>query len=159
MTNREPPKPSVYAAFQDSLSHELAVLESMTAAARDEATSAESRPENKYDTRALEASYLAAGQGVRLADLRQLVAWVRGLECETQERVEVGALVQVATDETRWVLIGPGGGPTVDVNGVAVALVSTRSPLGKALAGSEAGDAVEVEGPRGPYEAEVLAVR
>ncbi len=55
MTNREPPKPSVYAAFQDSLSHELAVLESMTAAARDEATSAESRPENKYDTRALEA--------------------------------------------------------------------------------------------------------
>jgi transcription elongation GreA/GreB family factor len=154
-----PAKPAVHGALKARLEEELAVLEAMVAAARDEATSAESRPENKYDTRAVEASYLAAGQGQRLATLRQLVAWARGLQGEPQRRAQVGALVRVATDAgERWVVLAPSGGPTVTVSGVAVATVSTRSPLGRALLGCADDDAIEVDGPSGPYEAEVVEV-
>jgi len=155
-----PSKTAAHRALRARLEDELSVLESMVAAARDEATSAESRPENKYDTRAIEASYLAAGQGERLATLRQMVGWAQGLQGEPHTRAQVGALVHVATEAgDRWVVLAPSGGPTIDVDAIEVATVSTRSPLGRALTGASVDDAVEVHGPRGSYEAEVLNVR
>lgn len=156
----EPGKRAVHDALRSRLEQELKVLEAMVASARDEATSAESRPENKYDTRALEASYLAAGQGERLGTLRQLVAWARGLDGSAQERAGLGALLKIETQTgERWVVLAPAGAPTVSVDGVEVATVSTKSPLGRALVGAVEEDGVEVDGPRGSYEAEVLVVR
>ena len=152
-------KHKVHDALRATLEAELSILDAMVTAAREEATSAESRPENKYDTRALEASYLAAGQGERLATLRQLVAWARGLDAAPQSAALPGALLHIQTDAgTRWLVLAPTGGPTVQVDGHGISMVSTRSPLGQALAGSERDDAVEVDGPSGTYEAEVLYV-
>ncbi len=155
-----PSKGAAHTALRARLEEELSVLESMVAAARDEATSDESRPENKYDTRAIEASYLAAGQGERLATLRQMVGWAQGLQGEPHTRAQVGALVHVATEAgDRWVVLAPASGPTVDVDAVQVATVSTRSPLGRALTGASPDDSVEVHGPKGTYEAEIMDVR
>jgi transcription elongation GreA/GreB family factor len=134
------------------------VLERITAMARDEATSPESRPENKYDTRALEASYLAAGQGPRLAELRQLVAWA-ALEPSSCAVGQLGALVHVEVDDVpRWVLLGPRGGPSASCEGGEVGLVSVESPLGRALQGLAAGDDGELDRPSGVVGLEVLSV-
>src|SRR5437764_5325650 len=46
----------------EALSDSLAVLEKAARAAHDEATHESSKAENKYDTRGLEAAYLAGGQ-------------------------------------------------------------------------------------------------
>lgn len=152
-----PDRARVIAAVQAALRRELDTLFQMTAMARDEATSAESRPENQYDTRALEASYLAAGQGERLLALERLVAWSETLAPRPFEVVQTGALVGVGTGD--WVLIAPRGGLEVPVDGVTVRLVSSVSPLGEALCGLSADDTAEVDGPAGAVEVAVLAVR
>ena len=74
-----PPRAVLIAQIRAQIDAQLAGVAAMTAAARDEATASESRPENQYDTRALEASYLAAGQGQRLAELKALRQWAEHL--------------------------------------------------------------------------------
>ena len=113
----------------------------------DEVTSEESKAENKYDTRGLEASYLARGQAERIVALRRQVGWL-GAVPAGGSRVGLGSLVQLEEDGTeRWVLVVPeGGGSKVEVDGVTVHSVTPRSPLGQGLVGCEEGDAVEIDG-------------
>ncbi|MBX2799250.1 MAG: GreA/GreB family elongation factor [Myxococcales bacterium] len=159
MASDVPTKARVVERFRAAVASDLAALAQVTADARSEATGAESHAEGKYDTRATEASYLAAGQGRRLAALKQLAAWLEHLESATIVEVAVGALVQLHDDRTeRWVLVGPVGGPRVEVDGVTVSLISLQSPLGEELDGAEAGDLVEVDSPRGVREMTVRTV-
>ena len=157
-----PSKAEVLVALERLLSDELEALAAQTSAARDEATHAESRPENQYDTRALEASYLAAGQGERLGEVRRLWAWISQQTADPAcERAVEGALVGVSIGGAeRWVLLAPRGGPEVRVGAarVVVQLVSTDSPLGRAVFGLREGDGAELDTPRGPRELEVVAV-
>lgn len=153
-------KAAVLHALLTSLTAERDALVRILEAARDEATHGESRPENEYDTRALEASYLAAGQGERLESLDQLLGWVRQQTATASSVVEQGALVHLESEEgeMRWVLVAPEGGSRIDVDGTRVDVISGNSPLGKALAGLEEGDGASVERPTGPLEWEVLTV-
>jgi transcription elongation GreA/GreB family factor len=147
-----PDRTRVLATLRAQLDQELATLARMTEMARDEATSAESRPENQYDTRALEASYLAAGQGQRLADLERLIAWVESQHGRTYEQVQAGAIVGLS--DGGWLLMAPRGGIAVRVDGVEVRLVSAVSPLGESLCGLSEGDDADDESGRA-----VVAVR
>ena len=142
--------------------NELEGLISATSMARDEATHGESRAENKYDTRALEASYLAAGQGQRIEELRSLLMWFRNLPEESHfERAEMGALVGLEDEDgaSRWVFIAKDGGTVADVNGIEVRTISTSSGMGVALLGLQEGDAGEVRTPKATLEFEVIALR
>ena len=152
-------KADVIAALLTLLRDELASIERMTKLARDEATSAESRPENKYDTRATEASYLAAGQGQRLIALQRLVAFL-----ETQDGGPAPGLLDLYELEgdagDAWFLLAPdGGGRRVRVGGRDVLVVTPESPAGAALAAARAGDAVAIGRPGAQQEYEVVAVR
>lgn len=146
-----PTKSEVVAALRETVAKDAAAVAQMTAAARSEATSSESKAENKYDTRATEASYLAAGQGRRLEGLRHLATWLEALDPEADhDRVALGALVGlVEAGCERWVLIGPTGGPRVSVRDVDVLLLSLDSPLGEALDEAETDEIIEVDSPRG----------
>lgn len=156
-----PDKQLVLRAFHESLAQRLDAIATITAAARDEATSAESRPENKYDTRALEASYLAAGQGERLRSLKLLVAWFEAIRPTPATRVGVGSLLRLAPEEgeERTVLLAPEGGEQVSVDGSLVELIGVRSPLGRALLGLEEDEEAEIETPRGPRTWEIVLLR
>jgi len=145
-------KSDVVAALLAGLRDELASLERLTQAARDEATSPESRPENKYDTRATEASYLAVGQGQRMVALRRLTAFL-----ETDGRVDLFH-VDGAKGEG-WFLLAPdGGGRRLSVAGDEVVVVTAESPVGGALVGAQAGDSVRLGPPGAALDYEVLAV-
>lgn len=127
---------AVRAVLQEALDATLRVAQ----AARDEATHGESRAENKYDTRGLEASYLAAGQGARALALRQAMASLGG---PAPDALGVGSLVGL--DDGRWLLMARGaGGVRVTVDGAEVSVVTPRSPLGEALVGLEVGDDVDL---------------
>lgn len=141
-------KVAVIDAFREQVTQHLVALARVTADARSEATGGESKAEGKYDTRAIEASYLAAGQGRRLDALKRLAAWLaRAGAAERCSVVGEGALVGLA--DGRWLLVGPAGGARVSVGDQMVALISLQSPLGEELDGAEHGDVVELELPRG----------
>jgi hypothetical protein len=133
---------------------ELDGLERVMQMARDEASSGESRAENKYDTRATEASYLAAGQGQRRIELARLVAF---LELAVEQPSTLPLFEVDAPRGSAWFLLAPeGGGRRVSLEGADIVVVTPHSPVGRSLAGAEAGDTV-VLGP-GASDAEILAV-
>lgn len=143
------------AALRAAVASDLAALARVTADARSEATGDESSAEGKYDTRATEASYLAAGQGRRLLGLRRLAAWLEQVDpARGPETVREGSLVRLreATGQLRHVVLAPMGGARAHVGDVVVSLVSGGSPLGEQLEGVEPGDVFELDSPRGTVE-------
>lgn len=154
-----PPKAEILAALRARLGEELAALERVAAMSRDEATSEQTRAEGKYDTRATEASYLAHGLSLRIAELRQISAWFALGDAEAaRTSASVGALVSLEGSATELLFLAPVGGGRVSAAGYTVTVISPASPLGRALAGLEAGDAVEVDTPRGTQVREILGV-
>lgn len=117
-------------------------------ASREEATNEENKSEGKYDTRSVEASYLAAGQADRA---ETLAASLQTFNAEPfpafpkGSTVAVGALVEVDFgDEIAAFLLAPtGGGMTVDYHGVEVTLLAPSAPLRRQLQGLKAGDTLK----------------
>jgi hypothetical protein len=112
------------------------------------ATDPDSKAEGKYDTRSLEASYLAAGQA-RQVD--ELAAAVRVFEAFTlpefaaDDPIEMGALVEVdIRGETSVLLLAPeAGGMVVNMDGQEITLLTPASMLYQQLHGRGAGDFLE----------------
>ena len=105
-----------------------------------EATAEENRAENKYDTRGLEASYLAAGQANKVAELEAAITSFEELKDKpANESVEIGALVELdQEDSTELYFIGPmAGGTEVEVAGSEILIITPESPLGSQLMGLE----------------------
>ena len=154
-------KLDVINAIRQVLQTELHALVRANELARDEATN--NKPENKYDTRALEASYLASAQVDRMVDLQQLIGFYDRIEPHPSDRVQVGALIELQDerdDESHWVFMAPrGGGNRVTVEGKSITVLSASSPLGKALTGLRAEDEARFETPQGPRNVEILAIR
>jgi transcription elongation GreA/GreB family factor len=154
-----PTKQAVVAALRETLNTERMAVEAVAAMARDEASSAETRAEGKYDTRATEASYLARGQAWRVAELRQLAAWYQLFDPSQPlhpPSAQVGALVEVDGPRRELLFIAPVGGGRVEVDGVSVRVISPSSPMGEGLLELEAGDEFEVEGAAGPIQYRIL---
>jgi len=142
------------ATLMDVVLKELTrAVDKMTERARATAASAvheESRAEDSKDTRAIEESYLAAGQAARAGELDLDRATLRALDLKpfTEGRaIAAGALVEVEDEqgESRTLLIVPrGGGRNVHFGGREITLATPASPLGGALMGATEGDEVEV---------------
>ena len=139
MKTKERLKAELLAALEATLHS----LERAHADTREGATHAEAKPENDKDTRALEASYLARGQAMRIEELKLGLLAVKQLKLEALEQVSLGALVEAEEDgEARTYFIAPEGGGTRLSKGVQV--VTPKSPLGQALVGKRADDELEL---------------
>ena len=151
-------KGTVLSAFLTRARDELSGVERSTRMALDEATSAESRPENKYDTRSLEASYLAAGQGQRLLTLRRLVSFLEVVDnAPPREVVGLLSLVEVGGDPSAWYFLAPdGGGMRISVEDSDVLVITPESPAGLALVGLHVGDELQLG--KSPVQREILAI-
>ena len=112
-----------------------------------DATDEHNRAENKYDTRATEASYLAAGQGrkaLETVEARKQFAALEAREFAPDEPIAPGALVEVDdVGERLWYFLGPSaGGTEVEHEGREVLVITPASPLGQRLLGRRAGEAL-----------------
>jgi transcription elongation GreA/GreB family factor len=112
---------------------------------RAEATHEQNKPENKYDTRGLEASYLARGQSKQLAELEAAIVEFEKIgvrKFEAGDAVAVGALVAVEQlGETSFYFIGPrAGGTEIIHDKQEILIITPQSPLGEQLVGKKAGD-------------------
>lgn len=109
------------------------------------ATDPGSKAESKYDTRSLEASYLAAGQAKQVEDLAKDVTLFESFapaDFGPDEPIDSGALVEVDLDgESSWFLLAPGaGGVEVDWEGQDVTILTPASALYQRLLGLRMGD-------------------
>lgn len=103
-------------------------------------------PEHKYDTLALEASYLAHGQALRVQECEDDIQCYRNLVLRDSEKIAVSSYVVVIdeNDEYKHFFIGPRvGGLSVTWNHHEIAIVTVNAPFGKALMGKEVGDEIE----------------
>ena len=116
--------------------------------ARD-ATHAEAKPENDKDTRALEQSYLARGQAMRVEELVEQIQVLRFRPLRAygeSDPIGAGALVSLESDAgVRCVFLAPyGGGVELVVDGVQVLVITPQSALGALVCGRVLGDEVEL---------------
>lgn len=127
------------------LTDELAVYFRAAQNSRAEATHEQSKAESKYDTRGLEASYLARGQSRQAAELESAISEFEKLEVRrfaAGEGIGIGALVELEMGgETTFYFIGPRAGGTEFVQDKKEVLVITpQSPLGAQLMNKKSGD-------------------
>ena len=156
-----PNKERVVSMLLQQVTAELDGMESVAEAARNEATSSETKSEGKYDTRATEAAYLARGQAWRIIELRKLATWLNTATATNvlvEPVVQVGALVRVLGKRSEVLYISPIGGGKANVQGEIVRAISPSSPLGSAMIELEAGDVFDVDSPRGLLEYKVTEI-
>ncbi|MGE4130769.1 MAG: hypothetical protein AB7F86_03980 [Bdellovibrionales bacterium] len=142
-------------------------LEALTAAAKatyEAATHEESKPENEYDTRGLEASYLAGAQAKRVSEIREVLSQFKTLEFKDfgpGDRVLATALVEVSIDgKNNSLLFMPkGGGVSLQLEGKTIQIVTPHSLLGEAILGAKVGDEVEYEVADRVHECKILGIK
>lgn len=143
-------KRKVIDAILAELQRELESLTAAAKAAREAATHEESKPEDQYDTRGLEASYLAGAQAERALQIQKLISQFRlmsPLEAAAGASIGPGMLVELESDgrKSLYFLAPQGGGLSVRIAGRPIQVLTPQAPLGEALLGRRAGDSVEVE--------------
>jgi transcription elongation GreA/GreB family factor len=131
------------------LTEELEVYFRAAQASRAEATHEQSRAENKYDTRGLEASYLARGQSKQAAEIQAAIAAFEKLDTRkfgAGDPIDVGAFVELEFDgEKTAYFIGPrAGGTEVLHDKREVLVITAQSPLGEQLQGRRQGDILKL---------------
>lgn len=114
-----------------------------------EATDEQSKAENKYDTRGLEASYLARGQSRQAAETEQAIAHFQALPCRpfaATDLIDIGALVELkGPREIAWFFVGPSaGGTEVLLDGQEITVITPQSPLGQQLVGHKTGEKIKL---------------
>jgi transcription elongation GreA/GreB family factor len=139
-------KPQLVATIIARLESDLALFTAAARQAHAAATHEECQPDNKYDTTALEASYLAQGQANRAQEIRQGLEAYRALELQAfadDTPIRLSALMTLADEagDERRLFIGPqaGGMKLADPAGEIV-VITPVSPLGKQLLGLTVGD-------------------
>ena len=120
------------------------------AASHAEATHESSKPENKYDTRGLEAAYLAGGQARQVREIMESIKTYQALpikDFSSGEPIDLTALVTLQINQVESVFfIGPkSGGLEIEVKKQEVVVITPQSPLGQMLMGKTAGERWQVK--------------
>lgn len=147
-------KARVAAALRARLEHDLAVAAEAQRRTQSGATHEESKPENDKDTRAIESSYLARGQAMRVQELTHDLTTASALELRAFDAatpIAVSALVELDDGErAAFYFLSPvGGGLVLEVEAQPVRVLTPASPLGRALLGQTLDADVEVQTPHG----------
>jgi transcription elongation GreA/GreB family factor len=148
----------------ERLAEDLLQVEQAVRQAHEAATHEENVAENKYDTLGLEAAYLATGQARRAEALRQAMAnWRRfhPRPYNASKGIELGALVCLVDsgEKQQLLFLGPNGGSMKLVSGAEpIQVISSETPLGRAMLGKFEGDEVSIQIAQSRQQFEVLRV-
>ena len=127
-----------------SLTESLEVLEKAARASHEEATHESSRAESKYDTRGLEAAYLAGGQARKAKEILDSIKVYEALatsDFAPGEPIALTALVELDADGTASnYFVGPrNGGLEIKYRLKEIMVITPQSPLGQNLMGRKTG--------------------
>ena len=145
------------------LTDELEIYFRAAKFSRAEATHESSKAESKYDTRGLEASYLARGQSKQAAELEAAIAEFEKLPVKkfgAEEPIGLGALVELENGgENLFYFIGPRAGGTEILHEKNEILVITpQSPLGEQLLDKKSGNHLQLKFGGSAQPAKIVSV-
>lgn len=144
-------KKLIFKTLIDELTSNLQAALTAAQNTYDIATHEDNKAENKYDTRGLEASYLAGAQAERVRDLKETLTVISNLPVKAfkaEDKIAITALVELQSNEkTNWVLLLPkGGGQTIKGPGQVIKVITPDSPLGQLLVGKKSDDELNLNG-------------
>lgn len=144
-------KPTLLKQLCDHLQQEIDATMAAVNEAHALASHEQSKPENQYDTLALEAAYLAHGQSERIAELQRQVLLLNHfdfLDFKPESRIAVGALVCIEDQlvEKQWLWILPvAGGIVLHHDEKNIRSITPEAPLAKALLGCYLDDEITLK--------------
>jgi transcription elongation GreA/GreB family factor len=100
---------------------------------RKHTTSKELQAEGKYDTRSIEAGYLAGAQKKRVAELEQEVELLGEINIKhTPEAISVGSLAEIEFNQIKrlYFISSSSGGTLLKVDEHPILVISAFSPIG-----------------------------
>ncbi|MFP6896767.1 MAG: hypothetical protein VCA38_09210 [Roseibacillus sp.] len=141
-------KPALVHQIRTELEAQLAVMKAAAAEAKENATGDETKSDGKYDTRAIEAGYLAGAQAEQAAKLAEAVRLFNAFDPPIYDEAEAigpGALVETEHGgEIIYYLLAPaGGGHTVEYDGFDCTVLSPEARLYQELLEARSGELVE----------------
>lgn len=119
----------------ESVTNDLNEARLIVASAKDLAQSEDFKSESKWDTRSIEAGYLAGAQEKRFKELEIELANLVNLNIDDKDSIVPGALI--TTESKTYFLTVSTGGQKVDSEMGVVSVVSMNSPLGQKLIDEE----------------------
>jgi hypothetical protein len=138
-------KAQLFESIREELRARLLRLKEAAQDAHAAATDADSKAESKYDTRNLEASYLASGQAKQVEELAESLRLFEAFDVmliERSEKIVMGSLV--GTADSAWYLLAPSaGGLEIIHDGREVTVLTPSSPLYQKLLGKALGHSIE----------------
>jgi len=144
------------------LIHDLDVLFTAAKTAHEASIHEQNQPDNKYDTLALEASYVAQGQANRAQELRKSIEIYKQLKLHhPDDTIRLTSLVTLDDDDgtTKEVFLGPAeGGLKIEHHGKEIVVITPGSPMGRELIGKGVGDTVVIEAGKCRTEYEIVAI-
>jgi len=157
-------KAALVQKIKSDLQESFEILKAAALATYEDATHEESKPENEYDTRGLEASYLAGAQGKRLAEIEEVFAMYKFLKLRnltSTDAIQLSAIVEAThNNKTLHIFLVPkGGGMTVTFDGLNIQVVASSSPLGESLLGLHVDDVAVVESPARTLEYDIISIQ
>lgn len=144
-------KPALLQALLARLADELALSLQAARTAAAGATDEQNKAENKYDTRGLELSYLAAGQGRQIAEAQATIEQFRSLAIRdfgARDPIDLSALISLESPvhsgdaQPLYFLAPRGGGTEIRYAGRDIFVITPQSPLGQQLLGRCQGDRI-----------------
>lgn len=149
--------------FEEQISADLSVARQAALHAHEAATHTESKAEDQYDTRGLEASYLAGAQSKRAMDLEEQSALFRHVDLKTftaDTPIASTAVIELDYEGTKvyYLMMPSGGGRQARFEGKTISVITPQSPVGEAILGKKVGDEIEVEIQRKIRDYEITAV-
>jgi hypothetical protein len=140
-------KSELLAKIRTELRAQLERLSKAALEAHAAATDPGSKAEGKYDTRSLEASYLAAGQARQVDELAESIRIFDSLELPdfgTGDAIDAGALVgaRLAGETAYFLLVPAAGGLEITHQSMEITLLTPASGLYQNLLGMRIGQSM-----------------
>ncbi len=134
--------------LKDGLEAELKKAKAAYDTSHKHATDSELKADGKYDTRSIEAGYLAGAQKKRVEELELEIKLIDEVNLDhVNDTVSVGSLVSLKhnNQERKYFISSTSGGSMIKVADEVVLVISAFSPLGSEVIGLKKGDNFEVE--------------
>lgn len=140
-------KQQIFEQFKFELENNLKLAVQAAQNTYQDATHEDSKAENKYDTRGLEASYLAGAQAKRVTELKEALTVITILKLRSFNEdtpIAITALIELQSSEKNmWIFLVPkGGGQNINFEGHHIQTVTPESPLGANLVGKNLDDEI-----------------